>query len=105
MSSVKKQKISSISKAKSIEEIGDFWDTHSLADHWDDTREASFTVRATRRMRVTIDSEVYGKVEALARERGISPETLVNLWVVEHLKKVGRPNKTVHRIADKPRSR
>jgi len=105
MSSVKKQKISSISKANSIEEIGDFWDTHSLADHWGDTRGASFTVRATRRMRVTIDSEVYSQIEVLARQRGISPETLVNLWVVKHLKKVGRPNKTLHRIADKPGSR
>jgi len=90
MSSIKKDKVTSISKAKSIEEIGDFWDTHSLADHWDETREASFTVRATRRRRVTIDPDVYGQVEVLARQRGISTETLVNLWVAEHLKKGGK---------------
>ncbi len=87
MSGVKKERITSISKAKSIEEIGGFWDTHSLADHWSDTREVSFTVRATRRRRVTIDPEVYSQIEALARQRGISPERLVNLWVVEHLRK------------------
>jgi len=67
MSGVKKERITSISKAKSIEEIGDFWDTHSLADHWSDTREVSFTVRATRRRRVTIDPDVYSQIEALAR--------------------------------------
>jgi hypothetical protein len=90
MSSIKKDKVTSISKAKSIEEIGDFWDTHSLADHWDETREASFTVRATRRRRVTIDPDVYGQIEVLARQRGISTETLVNLWVAERLKKGGK---------------
>ena len=87
MSDAKKERVTSISKAKSIEEIGDFWDTHSLADHWSDTREVSFTVRATRRRRVTIDPQVYSQIEALAHQRGISPETLVNLWVVEHLRK------------------
>jgi len=79
--------VTSISKAKSIENIGDFWDTHSLADHWDETREASFTVRATRKRRITIDRDVFGQIEALARQRGISAETLVNLWVAEHLRK------------------
>jgi len=31
--------VTSISKARTLEEIGDFWDTHSLADYWDDTHE------------------------------------------------------------------
>ena len=35
----------SISKARSLEEIADFWDTHSLDDDWDQTREAMFEVR------------------------------------------------------------
>ena len=26
------------------EEIGEFWDTHSLADYWDETHEAGFQV-------------------------------------------------------------
>jgi predicted HicB family RNase H-like nuclease len=79
----------SISQARSIEEIADFWDTHSLADYWDQTREVEFEVRAKRRRRITLDPEVYAQIEVQARERGISPETLVNLWVVERLQKVG----------------
>jgi len=102
MSNLKKERVSSISKAKSIEEIGDFWGTHSLADYWDDTREASFTVRATRRRLVAIDPEVYDQIETLARQRGISPETLVNLWVVEHLKKGRKAQQAAQRG---PRSR
>ena len=26
------------------EEIGEFWDTHSLADYWDETEEVEFQV-------------------------------------------------------------
>ena len=26
------------------EEIGEFWDTHSLADYWDETHEVEFQV-------------------------------------------------------------
>jgi len=75
-----------ISKAQTLDEIADYWDTHSLADHWDQTREAQFEMRAKRRRRVTLDPEIYSQIEAQARTRGISPETLVNLWLVERLK-------------------
>jgi hypothetical protein len=77
--------MTSISKARTLEEIADFWDTHSLADYWDQTHEVEFEVRAQRRRRVTLDPEVFFKVEVQARKRGLLPETLVNLWVVERL--------------------
>jgi hypothetical protein len=79
----------SISKASTLEEIADFWDTHSLADYWDQTHEVEFEVRAKRRRRVTIDPDVYAQVEAQAHARGILPETLVNLWLVERLQETG----------------
>jgi len=79
------ENISSISKVRTIEEIAEFWDTHSLADYWDQTHEVEFEVRAQRRRRVTLDPEVFLKVEAQARKRGLLPETLVNLWLVERL--------------------
>ena len=77
--------LTSISKARTIEEIADFWDTHSLADYWDQTHQVQFEVRADRRRRITLAPEVYAGVEVEARVRGILPETLVNLWLVEHL--------------------
>lgn len=76
---------SSISKAETLEEIADFWDTHSLADYWDQTHEVEFEVRAQRRRRVTLDPDVYSQVEEQAHTRGVTPETLVNLWLVERL--------------------
>ena len=75
----------SISAAQTYEEIADFWDTHSLADYWDQTHEVDFEVRAERRRRVTLAPEVYAKIEAKARESGVQPETLVNLWLAERL--------------------
>jgi len=81
----KKTASTGISKANTLEEIGDFWDSHSLADHWDETHEVAFDVRAQRRRRITIDPELYVKVEAQARTRGLLPETLINIWVSERL--------------------
>ena len=79
----------SISKARTLEEIGEFWDTHSLADYWDETHEVNFTVRARPRHRITLDPDVYIKIEQQANIRGVLPETLVNLWLVERLHEAG----------------
>jgi CopG antitoxin of type II toxin-antitoxin system len=75
----------SISKARTLEEIADFWDTHSLDDYWDQTCEAAFEVRAQHRRRIALDPDVYTQVVARAQARGILPETLVNLWLLERL--------------------
>ncbi|MBI5651057.1 MAG: hypothetical protein HZC40_11535 [Chloroflexi bacterium] len=80
------KKVTRISKARTIKEIAEFWDTHSLADYWDQTHEVEFQVRAQRRRRVTLDPDVYAKIEAQARTRGVLPETLINIWLAERLK-------------------
>lgn len=56
-----------------------------MADYWDQTHEVEFEVRAERRRRITLDPEVYARLEAQARVRGLLPETLVNLWLAERL--------------------
>lgn len=75
----------SISKSTDLQEIADFWDTHSLADYEEQIEEVRFELRAQRRRRVSIDPEVYERVKVRARVSGITPETLVNLWIVERL--------------------
>jgi hypothetical protein len=77
---------SSLSKSRTLEELAEFWDSHSLDDYWDQTHEVEFEVRAERRRRVTVDPEIYAQVEAQAHARGLLPETLVNLWLLERLK-------------------
>ena len=78
-------KTTSISGASNLEEAAAFWDRNSLADHWSQTREAEFQIRAERRRRVTLAPEVYELLEAQARRQGVLPETLVNLWLSERL--------------------
>ena len=37
------------------EEIGEFWDTHSLADYWDETHEVEFQVNLKSRQKLSPD--------------------------------------------------
>lgn len=86
MSDSKSKLITTISKTNSLEEIAFYWDTHSQDDFWDQTREVKFEVRAKRRRRVTIDPNLYARIEDSARVCGVLPETLINLWLSERLK-------------------
>ena len=70
---------------ESIEEAAEFWDTHSLADYWDETQEVQIEIRAVRKQRVALDSELAKQVADVAMREGVSVETLVNLWVAERL--------------------
>ena len=85
MSESDREALTSISRVATPEEIGEFWDSHSLADHGRDSHEVSFEVRARRRRRITLDPELYNRLETEALIRGISPETLVNRRVTEKL--------------------
>jgi predicted alpha-1,6-mannanase (GH76 family) len=78
-----KEKQSLPEQFDSVEAAADFWDTHSLSDYWDQTHEVEIEMRAQRRRRVTLDPEVWERIVDQARVRGVSPETLVNLWLLE----------------------
>ena len=76
---------------KSIEEAAEFWDSHDLTDYWDMTSEAHFDVDIQRQMFLTaLEPELAKKLAACARERGISTETLINMWLTEKLAAVER---------------
>ncbi len=82
---MKKNK-SSISKAQTHEEIGEYWDTHDLAEHWEDTKPAEFEVDIQSEVTYfAVDKQLSEKIKAFARRRGVSPDTLLNLWVQEKL--------------------
>ena len=80
------QQLTSISKASTYEEIGEFWDTHSLADYWDQTYEVEFEVRIPRHHRISIEADLFDRIADEARHRGVSSETLINLWIAERLR-------------------
>ena len=77
---------SSVSKAKSYNEIGEFWDTHDLANYWTKTKTTRFDVDIQSEITYySIDKKLSERLQSLARERGVSPDTLVNLWIQEKL--------------------
>ena len=83
---------STISQASSYKEIGDFWDTHDLADHWDQTEPVDFEVDIESEVTYyALDKELSQMLSEVAEERGISAETLLNLWVQEKLWKDASP--------------
>ncbi len=85
MNENERQGRTSISRVSTLEETGEFWDSHSLGDYAKETTEVSFDVRAQRRRRITLDPDLYSRLETEARIRGLSSETLVNRWITEKL--------------------
>ena len=78
---------SSISKKSSYQEIGNFWDTHDLSDYWDQTKSTKFEVDIeSQRIYFPVDSKLSDSILEHARKRGISPGTLINLWLSEKIK-------------------
>ena len=53
------------------EEIGEFWDTHSLADYWDETHEVEFQVNLKSRQDLSPDeTEAVDQRDTLSVEQG-----------------------------------
>lgn len=75
---------SSLSQSRSLEDLADFWDTHDAADFDAQTHEVAmeFDLK-TRRHYVAIDPDVLAQVREAATARGVSIESLANLWLQE----------------------
>ena len=58
-----------ISQAQSEKEIGEYWDTHSLGDSWEQTQEVDIEIRAQRRRRITVDPELYEQAQPTTNSR------------------------------------
>ncbi len=71
----------------SIDEIIAFWDTHSTADYEDQTEEVAFDIDLREEVfTVALVPELVDLLEEQARARGVTIETLVNLWLAERLR-------------------
>jgi len=79
-------KVSSISHARTLEEMADFWDTHSLADYEEQTYEVEMTFDpSARRTMVNIEPELMADILRVARERRVSAQTLINVWLRQYV--------------------
>ncbi len=91
------ENVSSISKARTIEEMAEFWDTHSLADYEDQIYEVEMTFDpAARHTWIGVEPELLAELRDIAHKRRISTQTLVNVWLrqrVDELKKKSKKRK------------
>ncbi len=68
----------------SLEEAGMFWDTHDSAEYEEFVSEPDCLAEVKRRTYlVPVDSDLYRRVQSMAQQKGISLETLVNMWIQE----------------------
>ena len=75
-------RLSSVSQANTLEKMGEFWDTHDFTEFDDtDAPDVEFKISCA----VSVEVELFSQVEKQARARGVSIETLVNLWLQEKL--------------------
>ena len=80
-------KLSSISQAHTLEKIGEFWDTHDFTDFDSDAPDVEFEITCA----VPIEVDLLSSLEKQARLRGVSLETLVNLWLQQKLAEQTQP--------------
>ena len=75
---------SSVSKARTYGEIGDFWDEHDLSNYWGSTRSVRAEVSMeSEESLYAVEKGLSDTIRREAKERGVSPHTLVNLWLQE----------------------
>ncbi len=73
-----------IPEFETLAEIADFWDEHSTADYDELTHEVQFDIQiAPQKKAVNIIPELSEMLTSFAQVRGISLETLVNVWLTE----------------------
>lgn len=77
---------SSISRAGSYEEMGDYWDSHDVSEVWDQTKPVDFEiVISSERRYYPVEKTLSQKLSRIADAQGISAETLINLWIQEKI--------------------
>ena len=80
---------STISQAQSYQAMGEFWDTHDLTDFWEQTAPAEFEVDLqSQTIYYAVDQVLSAKITAIAQQRGVSPETMLNLLVQAKLQEM-----------------
>jgi len=79
-------RVSSTSKADTLEKIGEFWDTHDFTDFDTDVPDVEFRISCA----VPIEVDLLSSVEKQAHLRGVNIETLVNLWLQQKLMEQNR---------------
>jgi len=89
----------------SLEEAGEFWDTHSGADYEEYMIPVHFDVDLKSSVHeVRVVHEVLEEVTKIARRQGLKTETLINVWLQEKVSEHRRRSALKHKQAARKHS-
>lgn len=75
-----------ISKATTYEAIGEFWDNNDLTDNLEKTKKIDFKINVLNEINYcAIEKDISNELHSVAHNKGISTDTLINLWLKERL--------------------
>ena len=78
----------------SIEEIQDFWDTHSSADYWDEMEDVQMQLSSELQAKLELrklykllglSKQQVADLEAKAKIENMDSRQLISKWVLEHV--------------------
>ena len=72
---------------QSREEMAEWFDTHDMADYWDQLKPVEIRVakNLSHALNFRLDGATFKKLREVAAAKGIGPTTLVRMWVMERL--------------------
>ncbi len=71
---------------ETLDEAGDFWDTHGSADYEDEMEDVDFEIDlSSSKIYCGIERDLAGQLRELARREGLSTEELLHRWLHEKL--------------------
>jgi len=83
----------STSQANTYQDIGAFWDEHDATDFGEQT-EVEFDVNIqSQRRYYSLDKHLSLELRRIAKARGVSEETLLNMWVQEKINQSNAKNR------------
>lgn len=67
-------------------EMGEYWDNHDLGDVWEQTEAVEMKIDIQGSVfYFPVESKLSNQLRELAYQHGVSPETLLNLWLQERV--------------------
>ena len=83
---MRKSKLKSLPKFKSLTELIGFFDSHDMGDYWDRLPTVEFDIDIKRKTHlIAVDKEIIPKLNKVAKSKKIPAEKLVNAWLREKL--------------------
>lgn len=71
---------------RSLEEAAEYWDTHSFAEHLEETEPVEIEVDlAGRRITLEIDSDLSEKLKKISKKSKKSYDKLIGSWIREKI--------------------